>query len=111
MVDLIIVNPYAAWIDIKDTEMEERVPANRDGENNRLLSRLTCEMKDSMVCYLRRLKSRGRHMSVKVATAQKMAGIFYILVKNKVAYQERKVGSREEKLLRRKIARKRYWIP
>lgn len=44
-------------------------------------------------------------MSAIVATAHKMAGIFYIMVKNKVAYDESKVGLCEEELLKRKIER------
>ena len=44
-------------------------------------------------------------MSAIVATANKVAKIFYIMVKNKVAYYESKVGLNEEELLRRKIER------
>ena len=44
-------------------------------------------------------------MSAIVVTAHKMAEIFYIMVKNKVEYDERKVGISEEKLIKRKIQR------
>lgn len=40
-----------------------------------------------------------------MATAHKMAEIFNIMVKNKVAYNESKVELSEEELLRRKIER------
>ena len=44
-------------------------------------------------------------MSAIVATAHKIAEIFYIMIKNKVEYNESKVGLTEEELLRRKIER------
>lgn len=44
-------------------------------------------------------------MSAIVATAHKMAEIFYIMVKNKVEYDERKIGISEEELIKRKIER------
>ena len=44
-------------------------------------------------------------MSAIVATAHKIAEVFYIMVKNKVEYNENKVGLNEEELLKRKIQR------
>ena len=44
-------------------------------------------------------------MSAIVATAHKIAEVFYIMVKNKVEYDENKVGLSEEEQLRRKIER------
>ena len=44
-------------------------------------------------------------MSAIVATAHKIAEIFYVMVKNKIEYNENKVGLSEEELLRRKIER------
>lgn len=58
----------------------------------------TRDMKNPMGFYFRRLKFRGGHMSAIVATAHKVAKIFYIMVKNKVAYDESKVGLNEEEL-------------
>ena len=43
--ELKIVNPNAAGIDIADTEMQVCVPADRDGENNRRFCSFTCDLK------------------------------------------------------------------
>jgi len=43
-VELKIVNPNAAGIDIADTEMQVCVPADRDGENNRRFGSFTCDL-------------------------------------------------------------------
>lgn len=49
--------------------------------------------------------ARGGHMQAIVATAHKIARIFYVMVKNKCAYDETKVGLDEQELLKKKIER------
>ena len=44
-------------------------------------------------------------MQAIVATAYKIARIFYAMVKNKCAYDETKVGLDEQELLKKKIER------
>ena len=44
-VELKIVNPNAAGIDIADTEMQVCVPTDRDGENNRRFGSFTSDLK------------------------------------------------------------------
>ena len=44
-------------------------------------------------------------MQAIVATAHKIARIFYVMVKNKRTYDETKVGLDEHELLRKKIER------
>ena len=87
--------------------ISSRVPKRKNpvGQVFRMCANATRDMKNPMGFYFRRLKSRGGHMSAIVATAHKMAEIFYIMVKNKVAYDENKVGLSEEELLKRKIER------
>ena len=55
--------------------------------------------------YFRRIRSRGGYMQAIVATAHKIARIFYVMVKNKCTYDETKVGLDEQELLRKKIER------
>lgn len=45
-IELKIVNPNAAGIDIADTEMQVCVPADRDGENNRRFGSFTRDLKE-----------------------------------------------------------------
>lgn len=87
--------------------ISSRVPKRKNpvGQVFRLCANATRDMKNSMGFYFRRLKSRGGHMSAIVATAHKIAEVFYIMVKNKVEYNENKVGLSEEELLKRKIQR------
>ena len=87
--------------------ISSRVPKRKNpvGQIFRVRANTARDMKNPMGFYFRRLKSRGGHMSAIVATAHKMAEIFYIMVKNKVEYDERKVGISEEELIKRKIER------
>ena len=87
--------------------ISSRVPKRKNpvGQVFRQCANATRDMKNSMGFYFRRLKSRGGHMSAIVATAHKIAEIFYVMVKNKIEYNENKVGLSEEELLRRKIER------
>lgn len=54
--------------------------------------------------YFRRQKSKGGHLQAIVATANKMARIFYTMVVSKASFDETKVGLDEKSLLQRKIA-------
>lgn len=87
--------------------ISSRVPKRKNpiGQVFRMCANATCDMMSTMGFYFRILQSRGGHMSAIVATAHKMAEIVYIMVKNKVAYDESKVGLSEEELLKRKIER------
>ena len=87
--------------------ISSRVPKRKNpvGQVFRMCANTVRDMKNSMGFYFRRLKSRGGYMSAIVATAHKIAEIFYIMIKNKAAYDESKVGLSEEELLKRKIDR------
>ena len=49
-------------------------------------------------------------MQAVVATAHKMARIFYTMVKDKTEYDATKVGANEKELLEKKIARANYQL-
>lgn len=61
--------------------------------------------KGEMGNYYRRIKSRSGALQANVATAHKMAKIFYTMVKTKTAYNASKVGLGERELAERKIAK------
>ena len=61
--------------------------------------------KGEMGNYYRRMKAKSGALKANVATAHKMAKIFYTMVKNKVAYDASKVGLNERELTERKIAK------
>lgn len=61
--------------------------------------------KGEMGNYYRRMKAKSGALQANVATAHKMAKIFYTMVKNKVAYDAGKVGLDEIGLTERKIAK------
>lgn len=50
-------------------------------------------------------QAKGRSYGCHLATARKIAEIFYIMVRDKIAYDEGKVGLDEEALFKRKIER------
>ena len=87
--------------------ISSRVPKRKNpvGQVFRQCANTVRDMKNPLGFYFRRMKSRGGYMSAIVATAHKMAEIFYLMVKNKVAYDESRVGLSEEELLRKKIER------
>ena len=51
------------------------------------------------------MKSKDGHMQAIVATAHKLAKIFYTMIKTKSDYDASKVGQDEKELLKRKIER------
>lgn len=61
--------------------------------------------KGEMGNYYRRMKAKSGALQANVATAHKMAKIFYTMVKNKVAYDASKVELNERELTERKIAK------
>lgn len=54
--------------------------------------------------YFRRQKSKGGHLQAIVATANKIARIFYTMVATKIQFDENKTGLDEKTLIQRKIA-------
>ena len=87
--------------------ISSRLPKRKNpvGQVFRLCANTVAKSNSPMGFYFRRIKSRAGHMSAIVATAHKMAEIFYIMVRDKVAYDEGRVGLDEEALLKRKIER------
>ena len=61
--------------------------------------------KGEMGNYYRRIKSKSGALQANVATAHKMAKIFYTMVKTKAAYDASKVGLGERELTEKKIAK------
>jgi len=87
--------------------ISSRVPKRKNpvGQIFRLCANALKDAKNPMGYYFRRIKSRGGHMQAIVATAHKIARIFYVMVKNKCVYDETKVGLDEKSLLTMKIKR------
>jgi hypothetical protein len=87
--------------------ISSRVPRRKNpvGQIFRLCANTVAKSNSPMGFYFRRIKSRAGHMSAIVATAHKMAEIFFIMVRDKVAYDEGRVGMDEKALLKRKIER------
>lgn len=87
--------------------LSSRVPKRKNpvGQIFRLCANSLKDAKNPMGFYFRRIKSRGGHMQAIVATAHKIARIFYAMVKNNCAYDETKVGLDEKELLTMKIIR------
>jgi transposase len=86
--------------------LSSKVPKrkNRGGQVFRLCANSVKSVKTGLGVYFRRQKSKGGHLQAIVATANKMARIFYTMVACKGAFDENKVGLDEKALLQRKIA-------
>ena len=78
---------------------------NPVGQVFRLCANTLKDAKNSLGIYFRRIRSRSGHMQAIIATAHKMARIFYTMVKNKSEYDETNVGIDEQELLLKKIER------
>lgn len=78
---------------------------NPVGQVFRLCANTLKDAKNSLGIYFRRIRSRSGHMQAIIATAHKMARIFYTIVKNKSEYDETNVGIDEQELLLKKIER------
>lgn len=61
--------------------------------------------KYEMGYYYRRIRAKSGALQANVATAHKIAKIFYTMVKTKKAYDSSKVGLCEEKITEKKIAK------
>jgi len=72
--------------------VEECDKENPVGQIFRLCANTVAKSNSPMGFYFRRIKSRAGHMSAIVATAHKMAEIFFIMVRDRVAYDEGRVG-------------------
>lgn len=74
--------------------ISSRLPKRKNpvGQIFRLCANTVAKSNSPMVFYFRRIKSRAGHMSAIVATAHKMAEIFFIMVRDRVAYDEGRVG-------------------
>ena len=86
--------------------LSSKVPKqkNRVGQVFRQCANSVKSIKTGLGIYFRRQKSKGGHLQAIVATANKMARIFYVMVTAKTSFDERKVGLDEKELLQRKIA-------
>ena len=69
----------------------------------RLCANSVKSVKTGLGIYFRRQKSKGGHLQAIVATANKIARIFYTMVVSKNHYDESKVVLDEKQLLERKI--------
>lgn len=87
--------------------ISSRVPTRKNpvGQIFRLCANSVARSNNTMGYYFRRIKSRNGHMSAIVATAHKIAEVFYIMVRDKVEYDEKRVGQDEITILRKKIER------
>ena len=85
--------------------ISSRVPKRKNpvGQVFRLCANALKDAKNPMGFYFRRILSRGGHMQAIVATAHKIARIFYVMFKNKCAYDETKVGLDEQELLKKRL--------
>lgn len=86
--------------------LSSKVPKlkNRVGQAFRQCANSVKNVKTGLGIYFRRQKSKGGHLQAIVATANKMARIFYTMVACKIPFDESKVGIDEKILLQRKIA-------
>lgn len=87
--------------------ISSRVPKRKNpaGQVFRLCANALKDAKNPLGFYFRRIRPRGGHMQAIVATAHKIARIFYVMVRDKRAYDETKVGLNEQDLLRKRIER------
>lgn len=89
--------------------LSSKVPKRKNpvGQVFRLCANTLKDSKETLGFYFRRMKSRNGHMQAIVATAHKLAKIFYTMIKTQNEYDSTKVGQDEKELLRRKIERTR----
>lgn len=85
--------------------LSSKVPKkkNRVGQAFRQCANSVKSAKTGLGIYFRRQKSKGGHLQAIVATANKIARIFYTMVVNKCSFDESKVGLDEKEILERKI--------
>ena len=87
--------------------LSSKVPKHKNhvGQIFRLCANSLKSEKTTMGFYFRRIQSKSGYLQAIVATAHKLAKVFYTMVKNKTSYDEKKVGLDEAELLKRKIQR------
>lgn len=87
--------------------ISSKVPKRKNpvGQIFRLCANAVSRSNNSLGYYFRRIRSRAGHMSAIVATAHKMAEIFFIMVRDKTEYDDRRVGTDEREILLKKIER------
>ena len=87
--------------------LSSRVPKRKNpvGQVFRLCANAVSGSDNSMGYYFRRIRSRAGHVSAIVATAHKMAEIFFIMIRDKTEYDEGRVGTDEREILLKKIQR------
>lgn len=78
---------------------------NPVGQIFRMAATSAARGKDEMGNYYRRMKARSGGKQANVATAHKIARVFYTMVKKRAVYNPTKVGSSEKELLQTKIKR------
>ncbi|MBQ0047732.1 MAG: IS110 family transposase [Prevotellaceae bacterium] len=87
--------------------LSSKVPKRKNpvGQIFRMCANTLKDSKETLGFYFRRMKSKDGHMQAIVATAHKLAKIFYTMIKTKSDYDASKVGQDEKELLKRKIER------
>jgi len=87
--------------------LSSKVPRQKNhvGQVFSLCANSLKDAKNESGYYFRRMKSRGGHLQAIVATANKIAKIFFVMIKTKQNYEPKKAGSDEKTLLQRKIER------
>ncbi len=85
--------------------LSSKVPkrTNTCGQVFRLCANTLKRNKTTLGYYFRRIQSRCGYSQAIVATAHKIAKIFYTMIKNHTEYDESKTGINERELLERKI--------
>lgn len=85
--------------------LSSKVPKqkNRVGQAFRHCANSVKSIKTGLGIYFRRQKSKGGHLQAIVATANKIARIFYTMVVSKIRFDENKVGLDEKTLILRKM--------
>ena len=78
---------------------------NPVGQVFRMCANAVKDEKTEMGNYFRRIKARSGSAQAIVATAHKIARVFYTMIKNRQEYNQRLIGCEEKELLLRKIER------
>ena len=86
--------------------LSSKVPKhkNRVGQAFRHCANSVKSTRTGLGIYFRRQKSKGGHLQAIVATANKIARIFYTMVATKMQFDKNRVGLDEKTIIQRKIA-------
>ena len=85
------------------SKMQKR--KNIMGQAFRMAANAVSKQQNEMGLYFRRIQAREGYAQAIVATAHKIANIFYTMIKNKVEYNPEFVGCDEKTILERKLRR------